>query len=228
VARTSATGARRPHAGDGLFIVGLIGRAGSGKTTVARALERDGARVIEADRVGHEVANRDPAVRAALIAEYGSDVYREDGTLDRPKVAAVVFRDPAARERLDRLTHPRIVERIRVEIARLGREGFRGVVVVDAALMLRWSLERECDAIVAVVAPEAEQVARLTRARGLSEADARARLAVQDTNEALSAAADVTLDNRSTPESLALAAREALARLRAGAGSQNEGTGKKC
>jgi dephospho-CoA kinase len=145
------------------------------------------------------------------------------GTLDRPQVAAVVFRDPAARERLDRLTHPRIVERIRAEIARLGRDGFRGVVVVDAALMLRWRLERECDAIVAVVAPEAEQVARLTRARGLSEADARARLAVQDTNEVLSTAADVTLDNRGTTESLARAAREAIARLRAGSRAQAGG-----
>jgi len=208
--------ARRAETGDGLFILGLIGRAGSGKTTVARALERDGARVIEADRVGHEVADRDPEVRGALIAEYGAGVYREGGTLDRAKVAARVFHDPEARARLDRLVHPRIVERIREAIALLRREGFRGVVVVDAALMLRWGFERECDAVVAVVSPEAAQVERLTRARGWSEAEARARLAAQDSNEDLSAAADVTLDNRGTPESLGSAAREAVARLREG------------
>jgi len=209
-----STRARRAGAQDGLFILGLIGRAGSGKTTVARALEREGARVIEADRVGHEVADRDPAVRAALIAEYGAGVYRADGTLDRARVAAAVFHDPEARARLDRLTHPRIVERIRAAIDELRREGFRGVVVVDAALMLRWGFERECDALVAVTAPEAEQVARLMRARGWSEAEARARLAAQDSNQELSAAADATLDNRGTPESLALSARDALAALR--------------
>ena len=210
---------RRPAAGDGLFILGLIGRAGSGKTTVARALEHDGARVIEADRVGHEVADRDPAVREGLIAEYGAGVYRADGTLDRGRVAARVFRDPEARGRLDRLVHPRIVARIREEIGQLRREGFRGVVVVDAALMPRWGFERECDAVIAVVAPESEQVARLVRGRGWSEAEARARLAAQDSNEASSAAADVTLDNDGTPEALARAAREAVSRLRAGRGA---------
>ena len=210
---------RRPAAGDGLFILGLIGRAGSGKTTVARALEHDGARVIEADRVGHEVADRDPGVREGLIADYGAGVYRADGTLDRGRVAARVFRDPEVRARLDRLVHPRIVARIREEIGQLRREGFRGVVVVDAALMPRWGFERECDAVIAVVAPESAQVARLVRGRGWSEAEARARLAAQDSNEASSAAADVTLDNDGTPEALARAAREAVSRLRAGRGA---------
>ena len=211
-----STSPRRPKAGDGLFILGLIGRAGSGKTTVARSLERDGARVIEADRVGHEVADGDPAVREVLIAEYGPAVYREDGTLDRARVAARVFHDAEARARLDRLTHPRIVARIREQIDRWRHEGFRGVVVVDAALMLRWSLERECDAVMAVVAREADQLAWLGRSRGWSEAEARARLAVQDSNEELSAHADVTLENHGTAEALAGEARDALRRLRAG------------
>ena len=220
---------RRPPAGDGLFILGLIGRAGSGKTTVARALERDGARVIEADRVGHEVADRDPAVREGLVAEYGAGVYGADGTLDRARVAARVFRDPEARARLDRLVHPRIVARIREEIGRLWREGFRGVVVVDAALMARWGFERECDAVIAVVAPEAAQVARLVRGRGWSEAEARARLAAQDSNEVSRASADVTLDNDETPETLARAARDAVNRLRAGATpTPDAGRGKSC
>ena len=220
---------RRPPAGDGLFILGLIGRAGSGKTTVARALEHDGARVIEADRVGHEVADRDPAVREGLVAEYGAGVYRADGALDRARVAARVFHDPEARARLDRLVHPRIVARIREEIGRLSREGFRGVVVVDAALMARWGFERECDAVIAVVAPEAAQLARLVRGRDWSEAEARARLAAQDSNEVSRASADVTLDNAGTPETLARAAREAVNRLRAGATPTPEaGRGKSC
>jgi dephospho-CoA kinase len=212
----STSRARRRPAGDGLFLLGLIGRAGSGKTTVARSLERHGARVIEADRVGHEVADLDPEVRAALVAEYGPAVYRTDGCLDRAHVAARVFHDPEARARLDRLVHPRIVERIREQVEGLRREGFRGVVVIDAALMLRWGFERECDALIAVVAPEATQVARLVHGRGWSEAEARARLSAQDSNQELSAAADVTLENDGTPESLARAAREAVSRLTAG------------
>jgi len=219
---------RRRAAGDGLFIVGLIGRAGSGKTTVARALAKDGAHVIDADREGHEVTDRDPAVRAGLIAEYGPAVYRADGTLDRAQVAARVFRDPDARARLDRLVHPRIVEKIRADLERLRQQGFRGVVVVEAALMLRWGFERECDAVIAVVAPEAEQVARLARGRGWSEAEARARLMAQDTNEELSAGADVTLDNRGTTEALVRSARAAVNRLRAADALPRAGRGETC
>jgi dephospho-CoA kinase len=202
------------------FVLGVVGRAGSGKSTVAAALAADGARVIEADRIGHQVTDHDPEVRAALIAEYGPGVYRGDGALDRAQVAARVFRDRAARDRLDRLTHPRIRRRITEEIRRLAEGGFRGVVVVDAALMLEWGLERECHAVLAVVAPEPTQIARLVRARGWSEEEARRRLAAQRSNEAFAAAADVTLENRGTEAELARAARAAVAALRSGRGGR--------
>src|SRR5689334_18448276 len=120
---------RRTHAGDGLFILGLAGRAGSGKSTVARALESRGVPVIDADRLGHEVTDTDPEVRAALGAEYGPDVYRADGALDRARVGAKVFSDPAARARLDRLVHPRILARIRARLDALRAASFHGVVV---------------------------------------------------------------------------------------------------
>jgi len=208
-------GARRPPAGDGLVIVGLVGRAGSGKSTVARALAADGAVVIEADRLGHEVTDRDPEVRRALAAEYGDEVYLAGGALDRGRVAARVFSDPDARARLDRLVHPRILSRIRARLEELRAARFRGVVLIDAALMLEWGLERDCDAVIAVTAPEAEQVARLMKARGWSETEVRARLAAQRGNESFAAAADVALDNRGEIEELERAARAAVATLRA-------------
>ena len=192
-------GRRRAPAADGLFLLGLVGRAGSGKSTVARALARLGAVVIDADRIGHEVTDRDPEVRAALASEYGPDVYRSDGSLDRSRVAARVFSDPEARARLDRLTHPRILTRIRERLEGLRAEGFRGVVVIDAALMLEWGLERELDKVLAVTAPEPVQIERLGRARGWSEAEARARLAAQRSGTSFAATADEALEKlRST------------------------------
>ena len=208
-----STESRREPSGDPLFILALIGRAGSGKSTVARALAADGAERIEADRLGHEVTDRDPEVRAALIDEYGAGVYRVDGTLDRAAVAAKVFRDRAARARLDALTHPRIIRMIRDRLAALRERGFRGVVVLDAALILDWAFERECDAVLAVTAPEALLVERLVRSRGWSEADAKARLAAQRTQQDFRDHADVTLDNTGTEDELVRGARAALAQL---------------
>jgi dephospho-CoA kinase len=208
-----STSVRRAEAGDGVFILGLVGRAGSGKSTVSRALAADGARVLEADQLGHQVTDGDAAVRAALEAEYGAGIYRPDGTLDRARVAEKVFADPRARARLNELVHPRIVAGIRDAIVGFIRDGWRGVVVVDAALMLDWHLERACDAVLAVVAPEADQVLRLMNSRGWTEAEARARLKAQRTNEEYARAADEVLDNRDTPEALAEAARAAVRRL---------------
>ena len=158
-------------------------------------------------------------MRDALSTEYGDNIYRADGTLDRPRVAAIVFSDRAARERLDRLVHPRILARIASSLDELRRSRFRGTVVVDAALMLDWGLERGCDAVLAVVAPPAVQVERLVRSRGWTEAEARARLAAQRDNETFRAAADKTLVNDGTVEGLA--ARAAWTRLRSRSGTES-------
>ncbi len=204
---------RRARADDGLLIVGLVGRAGSGKSAVARALGAQGAEVIDADGLGHDVTDSDPEVRAALSAEYGPDVYLASGELDRRRVAAQVFAQPAALARLNALVHPRIVARIRSRLAALRAAGFRGAVIVDAALMLDWGFERECDAVLAVTAPADAQSARLVSARGWAPAEAARRLAAQRPNEFFAAAADDVIDNGGSEAALAAAAVAALVRL---------------
>lgn len=206
--------ARRPAADDGLFIVGIVGRTGSGKSTVAGALAADGARVIGADALGHEVTDQDAGARAELVEAFGPEVYLPDGTLDRPRVAARVFTDRAARERLDAIVHPRLIERLRRRIDGLKEEGFAGVVVLDAALLLDWGLERWCDAVIAVTAPEEEQVRRLTGARGWSEAEARRRLGVQRAQAAFAEVVDAVIENDGTRSELAAQAEATVARLR--------------
>jgi dephospho-CoA kinase len=193
-------------------VVGLVGRAGSGKSSFAQALRERGAVVLEADRFGHRVTDTDPEVRAALVAEYGPTVYRPDGTLDRPQVAARVFRDAAARRRLDALVHPKLVAALRAEIARRRAERSAPLVLVDAALMLEWGLERDCDHVVAVVAPEALQIERLRRARGWSAAEARRRLAAQRSNEGFAQRADVVVVNDGALDALRARAAELFER----------------
>jgi dephospho-CoA kinase len=209
-----STERRVPEAGDPSFVVGLIGRTGSGKSSVARALARAGGVVIEADRLGHEVTDHDPEVRAALMQEYGAGIYKSDGTLDRSRVAARVFADPAARARLNGLVHPRIVERIRERLEKLRHAGYDGVVVLDAALLLDWGLERWCDAVIAVEADESDQLARLSRDRGWSAEEAGRRLSAQRPAAEFRAAADATVENRGSLAALEATARAVVTDLR--------------
>jgi len=194
------------------FVVGIVGPAGSGKSTLARSLAGPRTRVLDADRFGHEITDGDPRVRAALSAEYGDSVYRADGTLDRARVGAHVFSDPAALARLNALVHPRIVERLRAGIATAAG---LDTVVVDAALLLDWGFERECDAIVAVVAPRAQQIARLRRARGWSEDEAVRRLSTARSNDAFEALADDVVVNDADEAAAVRAIHDAVGRLRA-------------
>ena len=200
----------------GTFVLGLVGPAGGGKSTVARALASDGATVVEADRLGHEVTDHDPVVRAALIAEHGPEIYRADGRLDREKLAARVFTDPAALARLNQLVHPRILDRLRDAIRGFdgaGAPGSRSLLVLDAALLLDWGFDQECDAVLAVVSPREQSIARLVRSRGWSEAQARERLAVARSNDNFAALADETIMNDGREEAAVATARAAVARL---------------
>ena len=194
------------------FVVGIVGPAGSGKSTLARALAGPGTRLLDADRFCHEITDGEPGVRAALAAEYGPDVYRADGTLDRARVAARVFSDPAALARLNALVHPHILTRLRAGIAAAADVD---TVVVDAALLLDWGFERECDAVVAVVAPRALQLQRLRAKRGWSEAEAARRLANARSNEQFEALADAVVVNDADEASAVRALRAAVDRLRA-------------
>ena len=191
------------------------GRAGSGKSSVARALASRGAQVIDADRIGHEITDTDPEVRRTLLAEYGPAVYLDDGKLNRRLVATMVFSSPPALEALNGLVHPRILLRTRQAITQLVKEGFRGPVIVDAALLLDWAFERECDAVIAVTAPEEAQLSRLLASRGWTADEARRRLAAQRPNAVFATAADVAIENAGTEAELAESAVRALEQVSA-------------
>jgi dephospho-CoA kinase len=179
--------------------IGLTGGIGSGKSTVSALLAAHGAVVVDADRIAREVVEPGTPGLAAVVEAFGPAVLTPDGALDRPALAAVVFADPEARRRLDAIVHPLVRARGRA-LEAAAPSG--SVVVHDVPLLVETGQASSYDLVLVVLADEETRVARLVQ-RGLAAEDARARIAVQATDEQRRAAADVVLDNSGTPEQLA-------------------------
>lgn len=174
-------------------VFGLTGGLGSGKSTVAAHFRRRGLPVIDADALAREVVAPGSPALAEIAREFGAGVLQ--GTaLDRPKLAAIVFADPAARERLERITHPRIQA---LRDARLGELAARGepLACYEVPLLFEKGLEAALRPVVVVSVPEALQVERAQQRDGASVAMVRARLAAQLPLAEKAARADYVIDN---------------------------------
>jgi dephospho-CoA kinase len=162
----------------GLQVVGLTGGIACGKSTVARLLDERGIAVVDADEVARAVVEPGQPAHADIVATFGSTVLDPGGRIDRTALGRVVFSDPARRARLEAITHPRILEESRRRFSALEARG-EEVAVYEAALLVETGRVREFAALLVVSAPPAVQLERLVRDKGMSEADARARLAAQ-------------------------------------------------
>ncbi len=180
--------------------VGLTGGIGSGKSAVARLLAEHGAVVIDADAIAREVVEPGTPGLAAVVAEFGAEVLTPDGALDRSRLGAVVFADPAARQRLNAIVHPLVGERSAELSAAAAADA---VVVHDVPLLAENGLASGFDLVLVVESPESERIARLRRERGMSEDEVRARMAAQAGDADRRAIADVVIRNDSTLDDLA-------------------------
>ncbi|TNC17403.1 dephospho-CoA kinase [Georgenia sp. 311] len=185
--------------------IGLTGGIGAGKSTVARELARLGALVVDADAIAREVVAPGTPGLAAVVAEFGDSVLAPDGSLDRAALGRVVFADPAARARLEAITHPLIG----AESARRTAAAPPGTVVVhDVPLIVERGLAAQYDLVVVVGADEEVRIDRLVRDRGMTREEALARVRAQATDAQRRAVADVWLDNSGTREELLERVRE--------------------
>jgi dephospho-CoA kinase len=172
--------------------VGLTGGIGAGKSEVSRRLEAQGATLIDADAIAREVVEPGTAGLAAVTEAFGSGVLRPDGGLDRGVLGEIVFADPAKLETLNGIVHP-LVGRRMAELER--GAGPDAIVVHDVPLLAENNLAGGYDLVVVVDAPEHVQLDRLTRQRGMSAEQARARMSAQAGRDDRLAIADLVVDN---------------------------------
>jgi dephospho-CoA kinase len=182
-------------------VIGLLGGVASGKSFVAEQLKNLGAVVLDADHAGHEVL-RETEVKAALRQHWGDRVFGADGEVDRAAVGRIVFADspsgPPELEFLERVTHPRIAERLRRHMAEASAAGVPAIVL-DAAVMLKAGWDRLCDAVWFVDAPHTVRVER-ARARGWDQEQFAAREAAQESLKEKRRRATDVIDNSGSPD----------------------------
>jgi dephospho-CoA kinase len=175
--------------------VGLTGGIGAGKSEVTKRFASLGATVIDADAIAREVVAIGTPGLDAVISEFGEDFRAADGGLDREKIATLVFTDDDARQRLNAIVHPLVGERVFALLAEAERDDPDGVLLNDVPLIVEANVAERYDVIVVVDAPEEVQLDRLTHVRGMTEADAKARMAKQASREDRLAIADYVIDN---------------------------------
>ncbi|MFF8602724.1 dephospho-CoA kinase [Streptomyces sp. NPDC015232] len=194
-----------------MLSVGLTGGIGAGKSEVSRLLVSYGAVLIDADRIAREVVEPGTPGLAAVVAEFGEGVLTPEGTLDRPGLGAIVFQDPERLAALNAIVHPLVGARS-AELKALA--GPDDVVVHDVPLLTENGLAPLYDLVVVVDAAPETQLDRLVRLRGMTEDEARARMAAQATRAQRRAVADLLIDNDGPLEALEPQVRKVWEELR--------------
>jgi dephospho-CoA kinase len=181
--------------------VGLTGGVGSGKSTVASLLQAQGAAIIDADAMVHELTGPEGAALPALRAEFGDAVFAPDDTLDRAALRQLVFADATARRRLEAVLHPR-VRALTEARAAAAASAAPYVVLMIPLLVESGEWRSRVDRVLVIDCTEATQIARVMRRPGLDEAAARGILAAQATRAQRLAAADDVVFNEAPLEHL--------------------------
>jgi len=181
-----------------VYLIGLTGGIASGKSTVARRLVEHGAIHLDADQLARRVVEPGTDCLRAIVDEFGQEVLRSDGTLDRQRLGELVFHDDEARSRLNAIVHPAVRELSGRLIAKAEEEDPDAVVVYDVPLLVEAQVDHPFDLVVVTSAPKRAQVKRLVEERGLDPIQAEARVDAQVSDADRRAVADVVIDTGGT------------------------------
>jgi len=176
------------------FLIGLTGNIGTGKSTVARMLADLGAETIDADKVAHEVMRAGAPAHAAIVAAFGPEALSPGGEIDRSRLGALVFADPAALARLEAIVHPATLREVAARIAATAA----GVVVIEAIKLIEAGMAEAYDSVWVTACRPEQQIQRIMEGRGLSQAEAEQRARAQPPQEEKIGHADVIIDTSGT------------------------------
>ena len=180
-----------------MVVIGVTGGVGTGKTTVAKMFKELGAVVLDADIMAHQLMEPKRLCWRRVVERFGEEVLNEDQTINRRRLAAIVFRDGERRRQLEAIIHPPVVRQMKQRLHRLRRSRRIPAVVLDVPLLVEADAQGMVDALVVVTAPRDVQLERLRRRYGETE-EGEARIASQMELSAKVALADFVVENAGT------------------------------
>lgn len=192
------------------MIIGLTGVFGSGKSEVARIFESLGAQIVSADDIGRAIVNDDPVTMYRLIMAFGRSILTTSQRIDRQILARLAFESKETTSRLNQIVHPTLLQELDRRLD--AHCNSRGVLVVDAALLVYWGFHKKMDLTIVVTSPIIIRQRRLL-AKGFSKVEIRSRTRAQMSEEVLKAHAEIIIENRGSLQELQVKAREIYLRL---------------
>ena len=207
-----------------MLSVGLTGGIATGKTAVVAMLRELGCRVLEADKIAHQMIEPDGPAYEEVVREFGNGILTTEGLVDRRKLGAIVFADPARLVRLNAIVHPPVLEEQSRQLAAIGQADPHAIAVVEAALLIEAGFDKKLEYIVVTWCTPEQQLERLTAGetgRGLSVEQARQRIAAQMPVEEKRRRADTVIDCSGTLEHTRAQVIELFAKLKGMEGAKS-------
>ena len=195
-----------------MLVIGLTGPTGAGKGKVADIFKRYGIPVINADRVYHELITPPSSCLQELAEAFGKGILLPDGSLDRRALGSIVFNDPAARERLNAITHRYVMEEVKTQMERYRREGVP-VTVFDAPQLFEAGAQRACGAVISVLADRGLRLERIVARDGITADAAMRRILAQKSDDFFKIHSDYIIENNGAAETLAPKVHHILEKL---------------
>lgn len=183
-------------------VIAVTGGIGSGQSTVCRFLKKLGCKVIDVDKKAKQIIQKDKSLQVELRKHFGQDVFFNNGTLNRKRLAHLAFRDPAKTQLLNQLVHPRMVSEVVEEMENARHSQRYPLIVVDAALVFEISIEQMFDSIIVVYANMDNRIKRVMARDNLKRAEILSRVRRQIPLKDKKNWADYVIDNNGTEEDL--------------------------
>jgi dephospho-CoA kinase len=178
-----------------MILIGITGGIGSGKTEMAKIFQKLGAKILSGDEIGKDVVEKNPQLLKKLVKTFGDEILDSKKRLNRKKLGKIAFSSPSLTKKLNSIVHPFLLKDLKEKIKSLKKKGYKKTLVIDAALIVEWELQKELDYLIFVDCSKEKRIKRLTQQKDYSRKEAEGRIKAQLPESKKRKLADFTIEN---------------------------------